>query len=109
VPADNPLEAGGAIEISYSMDLPESDGNTLYFTARGFYLQTALYIPNAKEPSKPWIGSRDATEKKMGEAGLRQAEEVLQVRIDQVTVFPNEPENFTGDQFAPYIFCLSSG
>jgi hypothetical protein len=104
VPADNPLEAGEAIEISYSMALPESDGNTLYFTARGLYLQTALYIPNAKEPSKPWIGSRDATEKKMGEAGLKQGEEVLQLRIDQVTVFPNEPETFTGDQFAPYIF-----
>ena len=104
VPADNPIEAGEVMEISYSMALPEADGNTLYFTARGLYLQTALYVPNAKDPSKPWVGSREATEKKLGAAGIKQGKEVIQIRIDQVTVFPNAPETFTGDQFSPYIF-----
>lgn len=50
------------------------------------------------------MGSREATEKKLGAAGVKQGEEVLQIRIDQITVFPNAPETFTGDQFAPYIF-----
>lgn len=104
VPVDNPLEAGEAIEISYSLALAEAGGNTLYFTARGPYLQTAIYIPNAKDPGKPWVGSREATEKKLGAGALKQGEEVLQVRVDQLTVYPNAPETFTGDQFASYIF-----
>ncbi|MCZ6635644.1 MAG: hypothetical protein O7G87_19785 [bacterium] len=104
VPADNPMEAGEAVEFSYSMELPEADGNTLFFTAKATYLQTALFIPNSNDPSKPWIGSRDATEKKFGEGGLRQGEECLQLRVDQITVFPNAPESYTADQIGPYVF-----
>lgn len=104
VPADNPLEPGEAIEFSYSLALPEADDNTLFFTAKAVYVQTALFIPNPEDPSKPWVGSREATEKKYGENGLRQGEEALQVRIDQLTVFPNEPESYSGDQIAPYVF-----
>ncbi|MDP6780083.1 MAG: hypothetical protein QGI83_25235 [Candidatus Latescibacteria bacterium] len=104
VPVDSPLEAGEMVEFSYSMALPQADGNTLYFTGRGPYLQTAIYIPNAEDPSKPWVASREATEKKMGEGGLKRGEEVLQVRVDQITVFPNAPESFTGDQIGPYVF-----
>ena len=104
VPVDSPLEAGETIEFSYSMALPQADGNTLFFTGRGPYLQTAIYIPNAEDPGKPWVASREATEKKMGEGGLKRGEEVLQVRVDQITVYPNGPESFTGDQIAPYVF-----
>jgi len=104
VPADNPLEPGEAIEFSYSLTLPEANNKTLYFTAKAVYVQTALFIPNPEASSKPWVGSRDATKKKYGENGLRQGEEALQVRIDQITVFPNEPEAYTGDQIAPYVF-----
>ncbi len=104
VPADMPLDPGEAIEFSYSMALPEADGNTLYFTARGTYLQTAIYIPNADDPSKPWVASREVTEQKKGASGINRGEEVLQIRVDQLTVYPSGPETFTGDQFAPYIF-----
>ncbi|MBT5829424.1 MAG: hypothetical protein HOH77_04430 [Candidatus Latescibacteria bacterium] len=104
VPADMPLEAGEAIEFSYSLALSEADGNTLYFTAKATYVQTALFIANLDDPTKPWVGSRDATEKKYGEAGVNKGEEVLQVRVDQVTVFPNPPESFTADQLSPYLF-----
>jgi len=104
VPADNPLEPGEAIEFSYSMAIPEADGNTLYFTAKATYVQTALFIPNPEDPSKPWVGSRDATEKKYGESGVNRGEEVLQVRVDQITVFPNPPESFSADQISPYVF-----
>jgi len=104
VPADNPLEAGETIEFSYSLALPEADGNTLYFTAKTTYIQTALFIPNLDDPSKPWVGSREATEKKYGETGAKKGEEVLQLRIDQITVFPNPPESFTADQIGPYVF-----
>ena len=104
VPADNPMEAGEAIEFKYCMPLDEADGNELFFTAKATYLQAALFIPNAKDPSKPWIGSREATEKKLGAGGLKQGEEVLQVRIDQATTFPNAPESFSGDQIEPYVF-----
>jgi hypothetical protein len=107
VPADNPLETGEAVEFTFSMPLAEADGNTLYFNARGPYIQTAIYIPNAKEPSKPWVGSRELTEKKMGAGALKQGEEVLQIRVDQLTVYPNAPETFTGDQFSPYVFSPS--
>lgn len=104
VPADSPLEAGETIEFSYSLALPEADGNTLYFTAKATYIQTALFIPNLDDPSKPWVGSREATEKKYGEAGSKRGEEVLQLRVDQITVFPNPPESFTADQIGPYVF-----
>jgi hypothetical protein len=104
VPADNPLEAGEAIEVAYSMPLAEAEGNTLYFNAAGVFVQTALYLPNAKDPSKPWVGSKEATEKKFGAGPMKQADEVLQIRIDKITVYPTGPESFTGDQIAPYIF-----
>jgi hypothetical protein len=104
VPADNPMEPGEAVEFSYSLALPEAGGNTLYFSAKTTYVQTAMYIPNLDDPSKPWIGSRDATEKKFGESGLNKGEEVLQLRVDQLTIFPNPPESFTADQISPYIF-----
>jgi hypothetical protein len=104
VPADTPLEVGEAIEFSYSMALPEAGGNTLYFTAKATYVQTALFIANLDDPSKPWVGSREATEKKYGEAGVNRADEVLQVRVDQLTIFPNPPDSFSSDQIAPYVF-----
>lgn len=104
VPADNPMEPGEAIEVAYSMPLAEAEGNTLYFNAAGVYVQTAFYLPNAKEPAKPWVGSKEATEKKFGENAMKQADEVLQVRIDKITVYPTGPESFTGDQIAPYVF-----
>ena len=104
VPADNPLEPGESIELTYEMALPQAGGNTLYFSLRGVYIQTAIYIPNAEVPHKPWVASREVTEKKLGEKGIRQGEEVLQIRTDQITVYPNAPESFTGDQIAPYVF-----
>jgi len=50
----------------------------------------------------------------MGEGGLRQGEEVLQLRVDKITCFPNAPEAFTADQFDPYVFkptlyCITGG
>jgi hypothetical protein len=50
----------------------------------------------------------------MGEGGLRQGEEVLQLRVDKLTCFPNAPESFTSDQFDPYVFkatlyCITGG
>jgi len=103
-PADMPLEPGETIEMTFEMPLPQAEGKTLYFALRGVYLQTAMYIPNADDPGKPWVASREATEKKLGEKGIRQGEEVLQVRADQITLYPNAPESFTGDQIAPYVF-----
>ena len=104
MPADTPMETGEAIEFSYSMPLAEAGGNVLYFTAKATYLQTVLFIPNAKNPSKPWVGSRELTEKKLGPGGVKQGTESLQVRVDQITVYPNGPESFTADQMGSYIF-----
>ena len=104
VPADLPLEPGEAIEINYSMSLPEAGGNTLYFLLKATYIQTALFSPHPNDPGKPWVGSREATGKKFGPGGLKQGEEAIQVRVDQITIFPNGPEAFTGDQIAPYVF-----
>ena len=73
VPADNPLETGEAIEISYSMALPEADGNTLYFTARGLYLQTALYVPTQRTPPSPgWVRGKPPR-RSWGPRGLNKA------------------------------------
>jgi len=102
IPADNPMELGEKIEVTYEMPLAQAGGNNIYFNAACTFLQEAIYIANDK--GKPWIGSRDATEKKMGEAGLKQGEEVLQLRVDKITCFPNAPESFTSDQFDPYVF-----
>ena len=104
MPADNPMEAGEALEITYSMALPEADGNMLFFSAKATYIQTAMFIPNPNDPTKPWVGSREATEQKFGSGGLKQSEEALQVRVDQITIFPNGPESYTGDQIASYVF-----
>jgi hypothetical protein len=103
VPADNPLELGEPVEVKFSMPLAQAGGNNVYFEVGCTFLQEALYIPDAKTGNH-WVGSREATEKKLGEAGLRQGEEVLQLRVDKITVFPNEPEGFTGDQLGPYLF-----
>lgn len=103
IPADNPMELGEKIEVLYEMPLAQAGGNTIYFAANCTFLQEAIYIPDPQN-GKPWIGSRDATEKKLGEAGLRQGEEVIQLRVDKITCFPNAPESFTADQLEPYIF-----
>jgi hypothetical protein len=113
IPADNPLELGEKIEVSYEMSLAQAGGNNVYFTAACTFLQEAIFIPNA-ETGKPWIGSRDATVKKMGEGGLKQGEEVLQLRIDKLTCFPNAPESFDFGQiesyvFKPTLYCLTGG
>lgn len=103
IPADNPLELGEKIEVCYEMPLAQAGGNTIYFTAACTFLQEAIFVPNP-QTGKPWIGSREATEKKLGENGLRQGEEVLQLRVDKITCFPNSPESFTADQIEPYVF-----
>ncbi len=113
IPADNPLELGEKIEVSYELPLAQAGGNTIFFTAACTFLQEAIFISNA-QTGKPWIGSRDTTEKKLGEGALKQGEEVLQVRVDKITCFPNAPEAFTSDQFDPYIFkpvlyCITGG
>jgi hypothetical protein len=108
-----PMDLGEKIEVLYEMPLAQAGGNTVYFNAACTFLQEALYIPS-KDGGKPWIASREVTEKKMGEGGLRQGEEVLQLRVDKITCFPNAPESFTADQFDPYIFkptlyCITGG
>ena len=113
IPADNPMELGEKIEVLYEMPLAQAGGNTVYFAANCTFLQEAIYLPNL-QTGKPWIASRDATEKKLGEGGLRQGEEVLQLRVDKITCFPNAPESFTAAQIEPYIFkpvlyCISGG
>ena len=113
IPADNPLERGEKVEVSYSMSLPAAGGNEIYFTAACSLLQEALFVPDAKT-GKHWVGSRALTEKKLGENGIRQGEEVIQLRVDKLTCFPNAPEAFNAEDFAPYIFkaklyCISGG
>ena len=103
IPADNPLELGEKVEVSYEMPLAQAGGNMIFFTAACTFLQEAIYLPNA-ETGKPWIGSREATEKKLGEGALKQGEEVIQLRVDKITCFPNAPEAFTSDQIEPYVF-----
>jgi hypothetical protein len=113
IPADMPMDLGEKIEVTYELPLKQADGNIVYFAAACTFLQEALYIPG-KDGGKPWIASREVTEKKMGEGGLRQGEEVLQLRVDKLTCFPNAPESFTSDQFDPYVFkstlyCITGG
>ena len=113
IPADMPMDLGEKVEVLYEMPLAQAGGNRVYFNAACTFLQEAIYIPD-KEGGKPWIASRDVTEKKIGEGGLRQGVEVLQLRVDKITCFPNAPESFTADQFEEYVFnptlyCITGG
>lgn len=113
IPVDNPLEPGEKTEVSYSLPLAAAGGNELYFTAACTLLQEALFIRDSKA-GKHWVGSRELTEKKHGENGIRQGEECIQLRVDKLTCFPNAPEAFSAEDFAPYIFkpklyCISGG
>ena len=62
IPADNPMELGEKIEVSYSLPLAVAGGNELYFTAGCTFLQEAIYLPEARS-GKGWVGARDLTEK----------------------------------------------
>ena len=103
IPAENPLELGEKIEVSYELPLAQAGGNNIYFTAACTFLQEGMFVSNA-QTGKPFIGSKEAAEKKLGEGGARAGEEIIQLRVDKITCFPNAPESFTSDQIDPYVF-----
>ena len=105
-PVDQPLLGGEPIQFHYAMAVPTSkDVRNLNFTAKGLYLSTSIFVPkDPNNPSKPWTGSREQAEKAFGKEYLVRGEEVIEIRISDLSAFSTRSSTLTRDMLAKYIF-----
>ena len=74
---------------------------SLNFTAKGAYLATSIYVT---QDGKPWTGSREMAEKVFGKEYMVRGEEVIEIRIADVSAFSQRASAITRDVLANYIF-----
>ena len=105
-PVDQPLSPGEPIQFHYGAAIPTTkEVKTLNFTAKGVYLATSIYVPqDPNNPGKPWSGTREQAEKVFGKEYLVRGEEVLEVRVSDVSAFSHRTAALTRDVLANYIF-----
>lgn len=106
---DQPLSPGEPIQFHYHMTIPTTkDARNLNFTAKGLYLNTSIYVPqDPNNPGKSWSGSREQAEKIFGKEYLVRGEEVLEIRISDVSAFSHRTSSLGREILSNYIFTPS--
>lgn len=90
-PTDRMLKPGEPIQITYTMGV-EGASHPIFFLAKGYFLRKSFYVAeDPKTPGKPWIGPRDEALQTLSKDLVVGGEEVVELRIDNVTSFPNGP------------------
>lgn len=102
-PADRPMKPGEQMQLSYTADV-EGAEKPLYFMGKGFFLRKSFFV--AKDPNngnKPWIGTREEANEKLPKELVVGGEDIVEVRVDAVTCFPNGPGSMRRDVLERYL------
>ena len=88
-PAEYLLKQGEKVQVSFTMPA-EGAARPVYFIAKGFFLRKSYYIAgNHQDSGKPWTGPREEALAQFPRHVFVDGEDILQVRIDALTSFPN--------------------
>jgi len=90
-PTDRLLKPGEQVQVSYT-SFVEAAGRPIYLMGKGAFLRKSLYVSESPDdPDKPWIGSRAEAADKLPKNLLVSGEDVIELRMDSITSFPNGP------------------
>ena len=102
-PTDRLLKPGEQIQVSYTMNVEGAD-RPVYFTGKGFFLRKSFYIAdNPSNPGKPWTGSREEAGEKFSKDLVVAGEDIIEIRVDSVSSFPNGPGSLRRDVLDRYL------
>ena len=102
-PTERLLEPGEKVQVSYTM-MVEGAERPIYFIAKGFYLRKSFYIAdNYLDPGKSWTGSREEAVAQFSKDIIVSGEDILEVRIDTLTSFPNGPGSLRSEVLDHYL------
>ena len=102
-PTDRLLKPGEQIQVTYTMEMEGAD-RPIYFMAKGFFLRKSFYsAENPQNADKPWVGSRDDANEKLPKNLVVAGDDIIELRIDNVTCFPNGPGSMRRDVLDRYL------
>ena len=102
-PTDRLLKPGEQIQITYTMEMEGAD-RPIYFMAKGFFLRKSFYsAENPQNADKPWVGSRDEANEKLPKNLVVAGDDIIELRIDNVTCFPSGPGSMRRDVLDRYL------
>ena len=102
-PTDRLMKPGEQMQLSYTADV-EGAEKPLYFMGKGFFLRKSFYV--AQDPNnsgKPWTGTREEANEKLSKDLVVGGEDIIEVRVDSVTCFPNGPGSTRRDVLERYL------
>ena len=101
-PTDRLLNPGEQVQVSYTMDVGAE--RPIYFMGKGYFLRKSFYIPdNPQNPGKPWTGPREEATEKFSKDIVVGGDDIIELRIDNVTSFPSGPGSMRKDVLDRYL------
>ena len=71
---------------------------------KGYFLRKSFYIAeNPQNPGKPWTGPREEAVEQFSKDMVVAGEDIIEVRVDSVTSFPNGPGSLRKDVLDRYL------
>ena len=102
-PTDRLLKPGEQIQLSYTVEV-EGAERPIYFTGKGYFLRKSFYVAeNPENPGKPWVGPREAAVEKFSKDLVVGGDNIIELRIDSLTSFPNGPGSLRRDVLDRYL------
>ena len=102
-PTDRLLKPGEQLQISYTMEVEGAD-RPIYFMAKAYFLRKSFYIAeDPNNPGKHWAGPREVATEKFPKNVIVAGNDIIEVRADSVTSFPNGPGALQKDVLDRYL------
>ncbi|MEW6752285.1 MAG: hypothetical protein AB1505_15080 [Candidatus Latescibacterota bacterium] len=102
-PPDRMLAAGEALELSYTMDVPDA-GRPIHFNCTAHFLRKSFYVAeDPDKPGKPWVGPREEAVARLPQNLVVAGDDVLELRVDSVLGSPHGPGSLRRDVLGRYL------
>jgi hypothetical protein len=102
-PTDRLLKPGEPITLSYAVEVDGAD-KPIYFVGKAYFLRKSYYVAdNPANPGKPWTGPRAEAKEKLTKDVFVRGEDIIEIRVDNVTSMPNGPGGLPRDILERYL------
>lgn len=102
-PTDRLLKPGEQLEVSYTLEVEGGD-RPVFFVSKGYFLRNSFYIAeDPNNPGKHWAGPRETAVEKFPKNVIVAGDDVIEVRIENATSFPNGPGMVQKDVLDRYL------
>jgi hypothetical protein len=102
-PIDRLMKPGESMRLTYKVKV-EGSPRPIFFLAKGYFLRKSFFLKESPDnPDKPWVGSREDAVQTLSKELVVRGEEIVELRIDNITSFPNGPGHLTRDMLDRYL------